>query len=205
MSITYPLSFPAGIAPKRVTFFGVNAVSISRSPFTFDTQTQSFSGQSWGAEVTLPAMIRETAEEWISFLMALQGPKGTFYLRDPLAAEPRGVATGTPLVNGANQTGNSLVTDGWTNSTTGILKRGDKIQIGSRLYAVMGTSDVDSDGSGNATIDIWPRLRESPADNENIITVEAAGVFRLANNLNNFWSADETKTYDISFDCVEAI
>lgn len=205
MTISYPLEFPSGVAPKRINFFGVNAVSISRSPFTFDSQTQQFSGQSWGAEITLPAMLRETAEDWVAFLMALQGPKGTFYLRDPLASSPRGVATGTPLVKGASQTGNTLVTDGWTISTIGILVRGDKIQIGSRLYAVMGTSDVDSDGSGDATIDIWPRLRESPADNESIITERPAGIFRLSNQITNFWSADETQTYDISFDAVEAI
>lgn len=50
-----------------------------------------------------------------------------------------GVKTGTPLVNGADQnvtyeasTGTpsqTLVTDGWTNSTTGILKAGDVITI----------------------------------------------------------------------------
>lgn len=205
MSITYPLEFPTGIAPKRVTFYAVNAVALSRSPFTFDTQTQAFAGQSWGAEITLPAMIREVAEEWIAFLMALQGPRGTFILRDPLGKNPRGEATGTPLVNGANQTGNSLITDGWTPSITGILKRGDKIQIGSRLYAVMGTSDVDSDGSGNATIDIWPRLRESPADNDTVTTESPGGIFRLASTMTNLWGSDETQSYDVSFDAVEAI
>ena len=56
-----------------------------------------------------------------------------------------GVATGTPLVNGANQdttwaltknTGTqSLITDGWTNSVTGILKAGDVFTIGG-VFAV---------------------------------------------------------------------
>lgn len=56
-----------------------------------------------------------------------------------------GVATGTPLVNGANQTSDyntvkntntqTLNTDGWTNSTTGILKKGDVITIAG-VYAV---------------------------------------------------------------------
>lgn len=50
-----------------------------------------------------------------------------------------GVATGTPLVNGGSQNvtyvaakdswSQSLVTDGWTNSTTGILKAGDVFTI----------------------------------------------------------------------------
>lgn len=205
MAISFPLSIPSSCKPKRVQFYAVNAVNLSRSPFTFDTQVQEFSGQSWGAEVTFPPLEREAAEELVAFLLALQGPKGTFLLYDPLATEPRGIATGTPLVKGASQTGNSLVTDGWTPTTTGVLLRGDKFQIGTRLYGVMGTGDVDSDGSGDATIDIWPRLRESPADNEGLITERPKGLFRLANQMQNLWSADETRTYDCSFSCVEAI
>jgi len=46
-----------------------------------------------------------------------------------------GVATGTPLVNGGGQTGDTLVTKGWTNSTTGILKAGDVITI-ANVYSI---------------------------------------------------------------------
>lgn len=56
-----------------------------------------------------------------------------------------GVATGTPLVNGASQEvtyatakdswSQTLNTDGWTNSTTGILKKGDVFTIAG-VYAV---------------------------------------------------------------------
>ena len=56
-----------------------------------------------------------------------------------------GVATGTPLVNGASQNvtyasskstnSQTLNTDGWTNSTTGILKAGDVITIAG-VYAM---------------------------------------------------------------------
>jgi len=56
-----------------------------------------------------------------------------------------GVATGTPLINGGSQgttyaaskstNSQSLVTDGWTNSTTGILKAGDVITIAG-VYAM---------------------------------------------------------------------
>jgi len=41
----------------------------------------------------------------------------------------KGVATGTPLVDGASQTGSSLVTNGWTNDTAGILVAGDIFTI----------------------------------------------------------------------------
>ena len=112
-------------------------------------------------------MKREDAEQLIAFMLKLNGTYGTFTLGDPLNTSPRGVGTGTPLVNGGSQTGNSLVTDGWTSGQTGILKAGDWIQLGSgstsRLYKIL--SDANSNGSGQATFDIWPNLRSSPADN----------------------------------------
>jgi hypothetical protein len=68
-----------------------------------------------------------------------------------------GVATGTPLVNGAaqnvtyaNATGSnwsqSLVTDGWTNSVTGILKAGDVFTIA----GVFAVNPVPGEGAKQA-------------------------------------------------------
>lgn len=69
-----------------------------------------------------------------------------------------GVATGTPLVNGANQnvtyanaTGansQTLVTDGWTNSTTGILKAGDVFTIA----GVFAVNPVPGEGTTGKTV-----------------------------------------------------
>jgi hypothetical protein len=83
----------------------------------------------------------------------------------------KGVATGTPLANGTDQTGSSIVTDGWTASTTGILKEGDIItfagvygvnplnkQSTGELKQFVVTADVNSDASGNATIPISPAI-----------------------------------------------
>ncbi len=65
--------------------------------------------------------------------------KFELYENQSLAIHTVGVATGTPLVNGAAQEttyaasgdawSQTLATDGWTNSTTGILKAGDVITI----------------------------------------------------------------------------
>lgn len=85
-----------------------------------------------------------------------------------------GALGGTPLVNGANQTGSSLVTDGWTN-TTGAVKKGDVFTIagvyevnplsrrstGELQQFVVG-ADATADGSGNMTISISPTL--TPVD-----------------------------------------
>ena len=79
-----------------------------------------------------------------------------------------GALGGTPLVNypSAYVAGStSLVTDGWSNSITGVLKAGDVISIAGvnevnpqtrqstgALAQFLVTADVNSDGSGNCTI-----------------------------------------------------
>ena len=207
MAITYPLSLPTTKSPKRISFSQRSFIGLSTSPFTGHTQVFEHQGQTWGASITLPVMERADAEEWQSFILQLNGQFGTFLLGPWSAGDaPRGVATGTPLVNGASQTGQELITDGWTTGVTGILLAGDWIQIGQRLYKVM--VDVDSDGSGNATLDIWPRLRESPADNDTIITADPLGLFRLNSNQNVIFEATGPAAgplYTLSFSAIEAI
>jgi hypothetical protein len=103
---------------------------------------------------------------------------------------------GTPLVNGASQTGASLITDGWSNSITQLLRKGNRFTIAD-VYAVkpwtrqsigalqqfVVKADVDSDGSGNATISIDPPIRLDgayqnvdalPANNAAITLIGAA-------------------------------
>lgn len=181
-------------------------VGQSISPFTASQQVYKYSGQYWEADITLRPMTRDEAEYWISFMLKLNGAYGTFLLGDPNGATPRGVATGTPLVKGANQTGNELLTDGWTNSITGILKAGDYIQLGTgasaRLHKVL--DDVNSDSGGNATLTIYPALRSSPADNSAITVNNAKGVFRLSSN-QTAWDIRESAIYGITFGAREAL
>ena len=206
MAITYPVSFPASIGLANLTIRARTVVGISASPFTGQQQVYKHQGQWWEAEVSLPPMKRADAEQVVAFLLKMNGQYATFLLGDKPATSTRGIGTGTPLVNGASQTGSELVTDGWTTSTTGILKAGDWIQLGSgsttRLYKVL--DDVNSDGSGNATINIFPDLRSSPADDAAITVSNTQGLWRLASNETQY-SIDQMSVYGITFACVEAL
>lgn len=206
MPISYPLSLPTTAGIMRVRLVANDVVGVSQSPFTAVQQVYRYSGQFWEADITLPPMKRADAEYWISFLLKLNGPFGTFLMGDPNGATARGAATGTPLVNGAGQTGNELVTDGWTTSTTGILKAGDYIQLGtgatSRLYKVL--DDVNSDGSGNATLTLWPDLRSAPADNAAITVSNTKTTFRL-NSAQTSWDINEATIYGLTFGAREAL
>lgn len=207
MSITYPLSLPSVSGPKSINWKLTSAVGVLASPFTMKTYVQAHAGARWSADINIPSNPIADAAPWRAFFAQLNGMEGTFLLGDSSHSTPLGAATGTPLVNGASQTGQSLVTDGWTTGVTGILKAGDWIQLGSgatsRLYMVL--NDVNSDGSGNATIDIAPRLRESPADNAVITTSNPKGLFRLSRNVSGIFSASGAKLSSFSFSAVEAI
>ncbi len=209
MAITYPLSTPTNKTIAGIRLTARNVVGVSTSPFSFKQQTYQFSGQRWEADITLPQMNRENAEEWVAFLMKLYGQKGTFLLGDPLGGTARGSASsaaGTPVVNGASQTGDTLAIDGLPASATGYLKAGDYIQLGSaataQLYKVL--NDANSNGSGEATLDVWPNLRSSPSDGATVVVANAKGVFRLASNEAN-WNINNLAFYGITFGAVESL
>lgn len=119
-----------------------------------------------------------------------------------------GTATGAPLVNGGSQNvtyaaskdtwTQSLITDGWTNSVTGILKAGDVFTIAgvyavnpvskattNRLQTFVVTADANSGAStGPATLTISPPIITSgayqtvtaaPADNAAITVKTGTG------------------------------
>ena len=206
MSISYPLSLPDTSTISAVTLFADNVTAVSQSQFSLSQQVFSHPGKLLRAEVVLKTMAQANAEVWVAFLVSLKGMEGTFLMGDPAGATPRGSVPGTPLVNGATQTGSSLITDGWTASQTGILKAGDWIQLGSgstaRMYKIL--VDVDSDSSGDATLDIWPNLRTSPTDGATVVTSNCVSNFRLIDN-STPWSINTAKHYGIVFSAMEAI
>ena len=209
MAETYPLTFPTQTGVAAVEFTATDVVSVSQSPFTFSQQVVRHAGARWSATISIPPVKRSDSEYWNSFLLRLRGQFGTFLLGDPNGATPRGSAAsaaGTPVVNGASQTGNELAIDGLPASAVGYLRAGDYIQLGSaasaRLYKVL--EDVDSNASGQATLNLWPDLRSSPADGATVVVSNAKGVFRLSNN-EAVWTINNAGFYSISFAAVEAL
>lgn len=78
---------------------------------------------------------------------------------------------GTPVVNGAGQTGSQIVSNGWSTSITGLLNLGDVFTINGvfainpknrqstgSLQNFVVTSMANSDSAGNSTIGIYPAI-----------------------------------------------
>ncbi len=203
MAITYPLDFPGYQYVEAVSFSHSSAVGISQSPYTGQQQVYDYQSGFWTVDISLRWMNREEAAPVIAFVEKLRGQFGTFTFGDNYISNlPLGVATGTPLVKGANQKGFSLNTDGWTSSVTNILKAGDWFQIGNSLYRNL--NDVNSDGSGNATLDIFPQLKPH-ADNAAIIVTSPKGIFRLNASSQRSMGIDRQKQVLISISAQEAL
>lgn len=179
----------------------------NESPYNFEEQFFGWSGERWSAQVDIPPILAaEKAGEIRAFGVRMKGRLNYVLFGDPSAKTPRGVATGAPVVKGAGQVGNTLITDGWTANTVGVLKTGDYIQLGSgldsRLHMLM--EDVDSDGTGSAELILEPALRGSPVDNSPIITENARGVFRMTSD-DFSWSVGLKKIHRFNFNFVEVV
>lgn len=108
-----------------------------------------------------------------------------WYMDQNVATHTWGTQGGAGLMNGATLQGaTSIVTDGWSNTITNLLRRGDVITIGSvfgvnpqsrqstgSLAQFVVTANVNSDGGGNATIPVYPPI--IAGDDQQFATVNA--------------------------------
>ena len=174
------------------------------SPLSGKIQVLELTGAKWNATYTLPPLTKAEAGEWIAFLTKLRGQANSFFAYDPARQTAQGTATGTPLVNGADQTGNTLATDGWTNSPL-VLKAGDYIAVAAtQRQRYMGVADATSNGSGEVTLTIEPSIRVSPQDGAGITVATPSCVMRLTSG-DVAWNIDVAEHFGISFSAIETI
>lgn len=144
------------------------------------------------------------AEQYESGMMG-KGAGADWYLAQNIYSHTVGALGGTPLVDGASQTGATLLTKGWTSAAANRLKKGDVFTIASVnkvnpitkqstgvLQQFVVTADFASDGSGNGSIAISPSITTSgstqtvnvsPADSAAITVVGAASTVTVNNIL----------------------
>lgn len=166
------------------------------SPLTKSVQRILLAGARWTATFSLPAMNRAQAAYWKAFFLLLEGSANTFNGFDPDSKTSRGAAStnpGTPLVNGGSQTGSSLIIDGAPHSINNWLMPADMFAVNGELKMI--TAPVNTDGSGNATIQFKPALRSSPADNAVITIQKPTCTMALADDMQTTWECDKNGIY----------
>ena len=192
------LDWPSTLrAPSQVTF-GLRGMSQSHtSPFDGSVQSVALPGAKWVGSMSWGPMAGDDWRNFQQFIAQLSGRAGRFKLFHPACARRATAAAGTPLVNGGSQTGNTLVTDGWTAGAL-VLKKGDFFAWNNassrpQLHQVAG--DITANGSGQATLAFSPPLRTSPADNAALDVATPSAIFMLAGDDQGIVSIDGRSAY----------
>jgi len=215
VSFTYPLT-PPDTSPARVEIRPLSAVATGRSPITFHSDVQVYDGQMLAFDIEMPPLqAAADVRAWEQFFFRMNGRQGTCLYGYPTRTAPDGAydaGSDTPVVDSAgspsvNLEGDQvLYTRGWRNGGSDLLLAGDMLQLGSgstaSLHKVM--TDVSSDGSGYAEIDIWPRLRRTPNDGATVTLASPVGLFHLGQN-EMAWSLEPGDIMGFGFTLVEAI
>lgn len=174
--MTLPI-FPMNVLPNTMNINLVGNTQVFRSSFNNSVNTHGFAGSHWKATLNYTSLDNFSVREidiLQTFIWDLGGANGRFMMPNfsKLGSPPRG----TPKVNGSNQSGGTLITDGWIPNSL-VLMRGDMFQVGNELKMVK--EDIKSDSAGNATLRFFPWLRDKPTDNAEIITDRPMGMFML--------------------------
>ncbi len=193
-------AIPTTVGFNSVEFGLQNNNQVFESPLSNSIQVSELTGARWYATFNLPPMKKDNALEYIGFLQRLQGRVHSFFGYDANHRSPSGTIAGsTLLVNGANQTGTSLVLDGGANSTL-VLKAGDFFSVNNELKMV--TANATTDGSGDVTVNFVPSLRSSPSDDASITTTNPVCTMKLTGDSTTY-SINTSSIYGISFSGVE--
>ena len=207
MTITYPRILPQ--VPIKTSRIGLNInqaafeAGLSRK-LIIQTHAAGLTDR-WEGVFTTAELNTSQMAELGAWLISLKGRQNNFYSFDPDRKLPRGsalTASSSPAVLGALQLGNSVISSGWLPSQTGLLLAGDYVQIGTGFHMIV--EQVNSDASGNATLNFEPVLRNSPADNTVIIFENPKMVARLVAVVEG-WETGAQKTGTISFSWEEKI
>lgn len=190
LSRTAPRVLDWSLAPNTQSF---------SSPLSGAVQTIEMPGARWKASFMMENLTEADAAILQAFLVTLRGRAGRFYLYNFARMMPRGTISGTPLVKGAAQTGNTLIIDGCTVGST--LLAGDYFAVNGELKMVV--ANATANGSGEMTLTIEPPLRASPADNAAVTTYQPTATFMLASDEAK-WSTAPGKISNFPIDCIEA-
>lgn len=151
------------------------------SPLDGTTQTLALPGARWAVTADWPSLMEADRRALEAFLARLGGRAGRFTF-GPLHAPRRASGTGSPVINGAGQSGAALSIRGWASGAQAF-RAGDFLSYtdtSGRLRLHMATADVTASGGGVASVPIAPPIRRAGLDGAAVEVAAPVGVFMLS-------------------------
>jgi hypothetical protein len=186
--------------------FTSNSPTLLNQTLSGRRQVRQIGAQYFSFTVQMPPLQQEKAQEVFAFLNKQKGSFDTFTIKAPL--DNLGVGkdeTDIEVRFGGHSSGiDQINLEGFTATTTNVLKGGDLIQFANHNKVYMVRGDVDSDGLGHTTINITPALVSSVASSEAVtVNKPAFEVYLQSNDI--MYTTDASGFYNISFDVREVI
>lgn len=177
-------TFDLSIVPTRVDMKLSGNTGLYPSGLIASAQTVDRQGDKWKARYTFNNLHTTNRAQMLGLIASLRGQSNR--IRLPVHDNPKGgTYGGTPLVDGASQSGYSLLVKG-AGTVTDWIKFGDyfSVIVNGEPELKMATADASS-SAGAITLNFVPKLRASPADSaaiyvEDGVLSKPKGIFLLA-------------------------
>lgn len=154
----------------------------------------------WTGTLTYPVMSLAEFRPVQAFIAQTQGSLNEFDVIIPIVSESQSVNADSlaATVDGAHSAGDTTI-DIDTNVLSGnALKAGDVVRFANHTKVYMVTTDINTDGAGNAILNIQPALIEDLGDAESITTTDVPFRMILSNDLQEFnYRTDGLVAYEI--------
>tara|TARA_Y100001937_G_scaffold6474_1_gene8425 strand:+ start:1322 stop:1927 length:606 start_codon:yes stop_codon:yes gene_type:complete len=197
-------SFPTSPGFSALNFQNVRPTLVNQS-LSGRRAVRQIGSQYFMFTVSMPPMNQDDAMNIFAFLQKQKGSFESFQIKIPL--QNRGAdksSTAVKVVGSHSATDSTISLDGFSASTTGVLKAGDLIKFAGHTKVYMVQSDIDSDGSGAATVLIEPGIVTTLADNE-VVTMNQPDITVYLTSEDIMYSVDRNSVFSISFDVREVI
>lgn len=196
-------TFPSSPAFNSLNVKSVQPTFVSRT-ISGRRQARQIGGQFWTMTATFPPMTRAQFAPIDAFIMKQRGQYETFTLVLPVLSTGLGSPAGTPLIRGADQTGRTLATDGWTGGIS-IFKAGDYIKLDhDKVYKVVADVTSNASSSADTPITIEPALITSPADNSAITHTNIPFIVSITTGVQEF-ATGTSGLFSYELDFAEAL
>lgn len=205
MSVSFPLTLPPSVSFTDMSYLPRTVVGFNASKFTGQQQTYVWPGQWWEFNCRLPALVTDAiADEWVAFLLSLNGREGTFNM-GPSTRKTPGVALASAVVGSGGATANSPTLPITLGSAAYGLSVGDWIQHGTgasaKLHRVV---KVNAFVGVAGSVEIFPRARSAYAAGSTLVTTNPVGHFRLLDGKMD-WNVNLAKHVGLELNVVEVL
>lgn len=196
MSVTLPTTVRPSHAKLYLRRAGRDLTPANLGP----VQRLARLGTRFAADLVYPPMTKVQAEALIGALVDVDTQGTTLVVELPMG--PLAASLGTPLVNGASQSGSTLNADGFTASVAIPVGTPFSVVASSRNWLHMTRQAISANGSGVAALPIGPMLRASPADNA-ALTFAAPKLEGFIDGNELPWDVDTAMLYGLAFTVFE--